>query len=293
MPDKLLIINADDYGLTPGIAEGILEAHRAGAVTSTSLIATGPAFDKTVAWLDDAPELAIGVHFAAVGEDPPLLSAREIPSLVDERGAFPLTWRAFLGRAARGAIDPDDLRREFRAQLEAVTATGRALTHADAHQHLHLWPSVRSVVVELAVETGIPAVRLPRYTGWSPTAVGVRVLRADTRRALRRARLAFTTDGCGIDVSGRLDADRFAALMAAFVAGGRSSAELTVHPGTDPDPDRRRYDWGFDWATELQTLCAPATAERIRDSGFRLGTYGDLELQGRDPVPTAVRDSTV
>lgn len=284
-PLRLLIVNADDYGLTPGISRGILEAHRNGVVTSTSLIATGPAFDKTLGWLDDAPDLALGVHFAAVGEDPPLLSAAEIPTLVDHRGHFPLTWSTFLARAAAGRIDADDLRREFRAQLEAVSASGRTLTHADAHQHLHLWPLVRRVVLELATEFQIPAVRLPRFTGWSPTALGVRALRADTRRQLRAAGRTFTTDGCGIDVAGRLDSGRFTTAMEAFARGRRTSAELTVHPGADPDPDRRRYAWGFDWATELTTLCAPATRTLIARQGYTLGTYGDLRLVRGEPQP--------
>jgi predicted glycoside hydrolase/deacetylase ChbG (UPF0249 family) len=290
---KLLIINADDYGLTPGIARGILDAHRNGVVTSTSVIATGPAFDKTAAWLDDTPTLAVGVHFAAVGEDPPLLSAREIPSLVDARGHFPLTWREFLLRAMRGAIDSDDLRREFGAQLEAILQVGRPLTHADAHQHLHLWPQVRRVVIDLAVDHGIPGVRLPRYTGWSHTAVGVRLLRAQTRRHLRASQRTFTADGCGIEVSGRLTPERFAAILDGFVIGARTSAEITVHPGTEPDPDRRRYDWGFDWNTELTTLCAPGLRARIAAAGFRLGTYADLQLHGGEPVPTEPRSAQV
>jgi len=287
---KLLIVNADDYGLTDGIARGILQAHRSGVVTSTSLIATGPAFAATTAWLDDAPDLAIGVHFAAVGEDRPLLSASEIPTLVDASGNFPLTWNGFLKRAARGAIDPADLRREFAAQLETVQALGRPITHADAHQHLHLWPLVRRVVIQLALENNIPAVRLPRYCGWTPTAVGVRSLRARTRLKLNRYGLAYTTDACGIDVAGHLDATRFAALMTRFVQHDRSSAELTVHPGADPDPDRARYAWGFDWVGELATLCDAQTRAIIERSGYWLGTYADLTMAPMDTLfeaPTA------
>ena len=66
----------------------------------------------------------MGVHLAAVGEDPPLLSAREVPTLVDRRGRLARSWRAFLPRAAAGRVDPDDLRREFGAQIAAVRAAG-------------------------------------------------------------------------------------------------------------------------------------------------------------------------
>jgi YdjC-like protein len=83
---RLLIVNADDYGLTEGVSKAILATARDGIVTSTSVLAVAPAFDRTSRWLAGT-NLGVGAHFAAVGEDPPLLSAREVPTLVDERGA--------------------------------------------------------------------------------------------------------------------------------------------------------------------------------------------------------------
>ncbi|HET7722031.1 MAG TPA: ChbG/HpnK family deacetylase, partial [Acidimicrobiales bacterium] len=93
---RLLIVNADDYGLTEGISRGILHAHREGIVTSTSAMPLGPAYPKVAKWLPDEDVLGVGVHLAAVGEDPPLLSAREVPSLVDRNGRLPTNWRVFL-----------------------------------------------------------------------------------------------------------------------------------------------------------------------------------------------------
>ena len=143
---RLLIVNADDYGLTEGISRGILHAHREGIVTSTSAMPLGPAYPKVAKWLADEDELGVGVHLAAVGEDPPLLSAREIPSLVGKRGHLCETYGEFLTRAVTGRINPEELRLEFTAQLETVLELGVPITHLDAHQHLQLWPSVCSVV---------------------------------------------------------------------------------------------------------------------------------------------------
>ncbi|MGH9267108.1 MAG: hypothetical protein ACRD0D_02920, partial [Acidimicrobiales bacterium] len=63
-----------------------------------------------------------GVHLAAVGEDPPLLSRSEVPTLFAGRGS-PLceTWSGFLRRAVAGRVDPDDVRREFTAQLAGLS----------------------------------------------------------------------------------------------------------------------------------------------------------------------------
>jgi chitin disaccharide deacetylase len=96
----LLIVNADDYGLTEGVSTAILRAHRDGIVTSTSVLAIAPAFDRTSGWLAEAPTLGIGAHLALVGEDPPVLTAREIPTLVDGRGRLAMSWRTFLPKAA-------------------------------------------------------------------------------------------------------------------------------------------------------------------------------------------------
>ncbi len=73
--DRFLIVSADDYGLREGISSGILRAHREGIVTSTSVFAVGPSYPRTASWLGDHPALGVGVHLAAVGEDPPPLGA--------------------------------------------------------------------------------------------------------------------------------------------------------------------------------------------------------------------------
>ena len=54
---RLLIVNADDYGLTSGVCRAIVHAHREGIVTSTSALAIGPAFGANASLLDDVPGL--------------------------------------------------------------------------------------------------------------------------------------------------------------------------------------------------------------------------------------------
>jgi predicted glycoside hydrolase/deacetylase ChbG (UPF0249 family) len=164
---RLLIVNADDFGLTEGVCRAIVRAHREGIVTSTSVLAVAPAFASGASMLDDVPALGVGVHLAAVGEDPPLLSAREIPTLVDRQGQFLYSWRQFLPRLALRRIDPDDIEREFSAQGEAVRASVGAdrITHLDTHQHLHLWPRVASIVCSLARRWNVPAIRSTRSLG--------------------------------------------------------------------------------------------------------------------------------
>lgn len=272
----LLIVNADDYGLTEGISLGILRGHREGIVTSASVLAIGPAYPKVAGLLADHPDLGIGVHLAAVGEDPPLLSRSEVPTLFDDKGQLYETWSAFLARALRGRIDPDDVRREFTAQLECVQELGLPITHLDAHQHLHLWPSMCTVVLDLACRYGIPAVRVPRFKPTSVSGVGVTVLGWRLARCARRSGLAYPADAVGIEVAGRLDERCLRAVLARLAARGRPAVELTVHPGEDDDPDRVRYRWGYGWGDELRALLGPTARQAVADHGFTLGTYADL-----------------
>ncbi|MFM7508138.1 MAG: ChbG/HpnK family deacetylase [Actinomycetota bacterium] len=272
---RVLIVNADDYGLTPGVSAGILRAHRDGIVSSTTALAVGPAFATHARALVDSG-LPTGAHLGVVGEDPPVLSAREVPSLVDEHGRFPLTWRTFVRRAALGRIDTDDLRREFRAQVDVLRSAGVDPTHIYAHQNLHLWPSVTTVVLELAREQRIPALRLTRTRQWSPTSFGVRTLSALLERRARRAAMVVPAASTGLDEAGHLDPDRLVASIESLAASGAASAELATHPGEADDPDRVRYRWGYTWPDELEALCSPAAREAVRRSGFELGSFAEL-----------------
>jgi predicted glycoside hydrolase/deacetylase ChbG (UPF0249 family) len=273
----LLVVSADDFGLTDGVCRAVLQGHQQGIVTSTSLLAIGRSFDLAVRMIDEHPALDVGAHLAIVGEDPPLLTASEIPSLVDRRGAFPLSYRTVVLRGVAGRLDPADVRAEFGAQLERIRSAGVVVSHLDTHQHTHLWPSVAGVLVDLAREGGIGAVRTPRSGRPLPVGVGVNFL---GRRLLNKVRLSglATTDGyAGLDEAGSLDQARFAA---ALHAGGRAggSVEINAHPGVPDDPDLRRFAWGYRWADELAMLTSPATRSLVESHGYRLGSFRDLAM---------------
>lgn len=281
MTKRLLIINADDFGLTEGISAGILRGHRAGIITSTSVLAVGPAYPKVAPWLADEPGLGVGVHLAAVGEDPPLLSRSEIPSLVDRRGHFCEGYKGFLLRLMAGRVDPDDLEREFSAQLELVLELELPISHLDAHQHVHLWPSVRAVVLKLARRYDVAAVRVSRHRGLSPVGLGVTFLGHRLAVQAGRAGLRHPDDATGIEVAGQIDQLRLEKVLAKLAARGAPSAEIAVHPGEPDDPDRHRYQWGYRWAEELEALTSPAAREAVERHGFTLATYDDLPVPAR------------
>jgi chitin disaccharide deacetylase len=272
----LLIVNADDFGLTRAVSEGILRAHREGVLTSTSVLALAPGFRPSAAALRDCEGIGIGAHLAVVGEDRPLLGPREIPTLVDRHGRLARSWRQLLPRLAARRIDPSDLERELTAQLEAIRGEGLVVDHLDTHQHVHLWPGVREVVLRVACRAGVPAVRVTRSAARSAVGVTVRRLSARLAREARAQGLAFPEHAAGLDEAGRLDLAAAVRAVDRLAASGAASLELSGHPGAADDPDRGRYAWGYRWADELEALCAPALADAIRRRGLRLGTYRDL-----------------
>ncbi|HEY3139505.1 MAG TPA: ChbG/HpnK family deacetylase [Acidimicrobiales bacterium] len=273
---RLLIVNADDYGLTTGVSLAVLRAHRDGILTSTSVLAVAPAFEPTVGWLRDCEGIGVGAHLAAVGEDPPLLSAREIPTLVDKKGQLPMSWRQFLPRMAARRIDPEDLRREFTAQLDCLQAAGLTLTHVDTHQHLHLWPGVAAVVLDLAAQYDIGAMRLTRSAAGSPVGRVVRRLSNRLERQATTRGMRFTAVATGLDEAGTLDQVRMVAAVDRLAATGAATAELGTHPGEADDPERDRYRWGYLWPDELEALVAADVRSQVERQGFVLGTYADL-----------------
>ncbi len=277
---RVLVVVADDFGLTPGVCDGILRAHRDGILTSTSVLANGPALE------DHSDELRrcglpAGIHLTLVGEDPPVLEADAIPTLVDDAGRFPATWKAVIARFALGRVDPDDVRRELDAQVRRVRELGLTPGHVDTHQHLHLWPAVRDAVLDVAHREGIDVVRVPASRRIDPASIGVRVLaRRLTRAAADRS---FRTAGAsaGFDGSGSMTTHRLVATIEALAASGSHACEMWTHPGTEDDPARARYRWGYRWSEELDALCSTEAREAVERSGFVLGTYRDIGSTGR------------
>lgn len=289
-----IIINADDYGLSDGVSGAILHAHRHGIVTATSALPVAPAFARTAPWLDDAPDLAVGLHLAAVGEDPPLLGPGEIPTLVRHDGEFAaLSSVRMVPRLARGQVDPADLEREFQAQYEAfVGATQRQPTHVDTHHNLHLWPSVGRVVARLAERWQVPVVRRPWSRRHGPTGIGVRSLSRRLEAELRHHDRRYPDLFFGIDEGGRIDTG----VLVGLLYGLRGSpaprsggiVEIAVHPGEADDPALARYPWpGARRDLELEALTSVAAREAVTAAGFTLTSPGAIATRSGSPLADA------
>ncbi len=273
--NRLLIVNADDYGLSVRTSRTIVELHETGVVTSTSALVLAPGFAPTAPLIAGHPTLGVGVHLCLVGPDPAVLSAREIPTLVGRRGQLAPSWHRLLPRLRAGRIDAADVERELTAQVEVALAHGLQPTHLDSHQHLHLWPGISTVTVEVARRYAIPAVRCPESRSWKTERPPVSVMSALLRRELAAAGLATTDRFAGLDESGKAVAHRFDRVLGR-VPAAVGSLEFGVHPSADGDPERARYRGRHRGSEEAAGLSRRDLRARLQAEGWRLGTFAHL-----------------
>lgn len=276
---KHLIVNADDFGLTPAVNRGILRAFQEGIVTSTSLLVTGSAFEDAVALARQNPELDVGLHLTLV-EEQAVLRREILATLVDERGCFPRTSAEFFKRAFLGRISWDEVEREIAAQIARFQRTGLRLFHIDSHQHLHMFPPVFEIVRRLTRTMDNVWIRNPAgswrkspgvSTGRWVQKLGLNVTCLSVR-GLEGRRLPQMPDGMlGFDVSGCLTQFALEQTLRKIPDG---LWELICHPGEDDADTRTRYShWGYHWAEELDALTAPETKLVLEEQGIELTSF--------------------
>ncbi|MCW3794802.1 ChbG/HpnK family deacetylase [Paenibacillus sp. LS1] len=146
---RQVIINADDFGLSPAINEGIIKAYQAGGITSTSMMVNMPGFDHAVYFARSLPELGIGLHFNLT-YGCPLSNPDTVPSLVKQDGSFHNGNSVFVR-------DPVDISKELDAQWNRFIETSRFPAHLDSHHLLHQNdPMIYQIMADKAIRENVP-----------------------------------------------------------------------------------------------------------------------------------------
>lgn len=287
---KRLIINADDFGLTPGVNQAIVECHRAGTVTSTTLMANSSAFDGAVQVARQNAKLGVGCHVMMVDGGP--LSELPTDSSLLEPGtkSFRNGMAGFALRAMRKGFSNDEIAAEAAAQMRKISSAGIPLTHFDSHKHTHMFPSVLRGVLQAAKERGVRAVRNPfetigllglrralfRPTLWVRT-MEVRALRtliSTFRRSVSDAGMKTTDGTLGIVVTGSLDFALFESMVRAMPEG---TWELVCHPGyQDAALNGIRTRLRAAREAELKVLTSPEARRLLDQQGISLINYAEL-----------------
>lgn len=263
---RRLVVNADDFGFTRDVNRGIVEAHRRGILTSTTLMANGAQFDDAVRLARENPTLDVGVHGVLVqGPDQPSTVAALIQAL------------------ALGRVKPYD---DLKAQVEKIIAAGIRPTHFDTHKHTHLLPPVLDAVARLCEEFRILWVRRPMdlpLTG-PPAEIPVSTrfasramqgLRGRFHRVLSRRGIRTTDHFAGFQMTGRYDAAYLVRLIGNLPEG---DTEFMCHPGFCTDELRGASTrLKASREQELSALTDQTVREAVERSGVVLANYPALD----------------
>jgi predicted glycoside hydrolase/deacetylase ChbG (UPF0249 family) len=240
---RRLIVNADDFGLTSGVNQAVTELHRAGALTSATLMATASCFNNAVSDARSQSALGIGCHIVLV-DGTPVLSTSLIPSLAGPAVTCSTNFRpklgSFVADLLRGRIKDAEIEAEATAQIQKAQKAGVQVTHLDTHKHTHMFPRVLRPLLRAALRCGVRAIRNPFEPDWSLNATAnaghvrkmqVRLLRSQStafQKEVSRAGLRTTDGAIGVLATGTLDVQTIRDLLAAMPDG---TWELVCHPG--------------------------------------------------------------
>jgi len=278
---KRLIVNADDFGLSPEVNAGIMRAYRDGILRSASLMVAEPAAPAAAELARENPGLDVGLH-AVVCRGRSVLDPSRLGAAVQSSGEFidnPVGagMRYFFDRSMRTAMT-DELRAQVERHLELVGY----LNHIDGHLNFHVHPLFADILVDLAVEYKVPCIRLPRErvmtTLWLRQdnaarklveSIIFRTLSRRTRRMMSARGLSSTDTLFGLHQSGHLSEDYVVGVIDRIREG---TTELYFHPAADIG--------GTPPAVEAQLEVEILTSARVRDAiernGIELITFADL-----------------
>lgn len=269
---KRLIVNADDFGLTTDVNEGIVEACRNGILTATTVMANGAAFAHAVELAKENPSLDIGCHLVLVGGESVLHGGAALPAGVPE----------LLVAVAAGRIRVYD---EMVAQVTRVLEAGITPSHLDTHKHTHLAPPVLDAVARISQEFRIRWVRrpfdfpitalrdaIPRIKRATSDAAGF--MRRRFEKVLARHGCRMTDYFAGFQITGRFRTREIVQVLQALPDG---LTEFMCHPGfcrEELRAARTRLKESREW--ELEALTAPEARAAVEESRIELVRYRDL-----------------
>ena len=281
-PNMKLIFHGDDFGLTPGINQGIIRAFKEGLLTSTSLIAGGEAAEEAISLAKENPGLDMGIHLVLCDEKP-VLPAEDISSITSGRPHFPS--RNHLQRALFARkIDYREVEAEWNAQIEMVLKAKIPITHMDGHQFIHLFPGLLPICLKIARKHKIPFVRVSsddpatfeagfmRVIQWIYLKLWIKIFvsRSIPSHVRILSSVGFLAAG------GRLN--RGTLLKNIDTLRHRKASplvEFILHPGIGDGYTAHKYNhWRYDWKKDLDLLTDSSLKRALELRGVELTSFG-------------------
>ena len=262
---RLLIINADDFGMCHAVNEAIFRALAEGILRSTTLMVPCPWALHAMHFLANHPEVPFGVHLTVISEWVdyrwgPITPREKVPSLINQAGHF-YNFEQMPGFLAQ--VDLKELEMEFRAQIEAVLAAGLEPTHLDWHSlRIGGRQDISDLMFRLAREYGL-ALRVGR--GSSIEKVQNQGLPASDYEFLD----SYLLDP--VDKSAR-----FAQMLRGLPAG---LSEWAVHPGLDtPELSAIEHEGRHFRQADFDFLMSQEAKDIVKEEGIVLLDYRPLQI---------------
>lgn len=248
-----LIINADDFGYTKEVNQGILDAHRFGTLTSTTIMMNQKFFDHAIGIYPKS--LGIGVHLNLTwGRS--LVTGEKFSSLTKYKIVL-------------GIMDQEFVEKEFRKQIEKLLEAGIRPDHLDTHHHMHAFQPVTNVLLKLAQEYRIFKVRWPKEKETKMLLQSSYLKQKLINSHLKKCPLKTTDHFFGILYTGSPTLKHFLSYL-----NFEGSAEICCHPGKT---SLRKQD-GL-WKTrkkELDILTQERFLQTIKDRNIQLISFKEL-----------------
>lgn len=272
---RRLIVNADDFGFTEGVTEGILQCMREGIVTSTTVMANMPCASESIKRLLAVGCRSVGIHLNLTSG--PAIRARS-NRLTAPNGTFlgaGVLWRD--GMLQRLPVEEIEL--ELAAQIETIRRLGIEVSHVDGHHHIHVLPQIAPIVSKLCKRFMVPAVRVP-YTNGHHLSLLNRLKWQLVNFNARKARLTF--QDYGLQMPDHFVAwygggvDTLTDLQRTIMSIGTGVTEIAVHPGLDDAALARMDSYLSERRVELSALCDAGVRKYIADQGISLTNFQGL-----------------
>ncbi len=277
---RCLIVNADDFGYTPGVTRGIIEGHRKGIVTSTSIMINMPFAAEAVKLAHrEVPELGLGLHLTLTA-GPPISQPDAIPDLIQADNTFRHKHEVFNSLTT---IDLLQIESELRGQIARFnTLVGHLPDHLDSHHHItYLNPLINGLMIQLAQELGVP-IRKPLPTNLAaakafllgtnpdhnllPNGETIEIL----ARSFEKTRV-LTPDYFIADFFGK--GATLGNLLNLLIHLPEGISELMCHPAEVDEALRMTSSYTDRRAEELAALTHQTVREIIQAEGVELNTF--------------------
>lgn len=284
---RRLIVTADDFGLAIPVNEAVERAHLHGILSTASLMVAAPETADAVERARRLPKLRVGLHIVLVNGRPALAPER-VPGLVDSHGRFAAN---LFAAGVRYFFKPGvrrQLEAEIREQFRLFAQTGLPLDHANAQNHMHVHPTIFSLIMKVGREFGLRAIRIPHEPfgpAWRATRTHFGPRFAQTvflspwlalmKSRLRAGGIAANDYVFGMIDTGHMDARRVRSFIAQLPSG---ISEIYSHPATEPWPQADPPD--ADYAGEFAALIDPAVIGDLHASNVKPATFSDLARDG-------------